>query len=163
MRRSVDAKEEVFVMATPVGKLAVYNDGQSLTRVEYSSKLQIKNRKLSSIGLKIKKQIERYFRTPDKKFDLCVCLQGTAFQNKVWRALQRIPAGRTMTYGELANKLNSSPRAVGNACRNNPVSLVVPCHRVVARTGLGGFGGKLAGANISRKRWLLNHEGVSNL
>jgi methylated-DNA-[protein]-cysteine S-methyltransferase len=84
---------------------------------------------------------------------------GTAFQRRVWRALSIIPPGQVRTYGELARSLASSPRAVGNAARANPWPLVVPCHRLVASQGLGGYGGATQGRGLAIKRWLLAHEG----
>lgn len=163
MRSALSQYDEVFVLTTPVGKLAVFVYEESLTQVDYGSSIRDSKQPLSPTAKKIKTQIECYFKTPDRKFDLPVSLDGTDFQIRVWRALQTIPVGKTMTYGQLAKKLKSSARAVGNACRNNPVPLVVPCHRVVAQKGIGGFGGKTEGINISRKRWLLDHEGVSIL
>jgi methylated-DNA-[protein]-cysteine S-methyltransferase len=93
----------------------------------------------------------------------CGCpvqLAGTPFQRRVWTALQAIPPGRTRTYGDLAAELHTSPRAVGGACRANPCPIVVPCHRVVAATGLGGFAGDTSGHKVGVKRWLLRHEGI---
>ena len=87
-------------------------------------------------------------------------LAGTPFQRKVWQALRRIPPGVTRTYGELAHQLGTAPRAVGGACRRNPVLLFVPCHRVVAAAGAGGFAGETAGRWMEIKRWLLAREGV---
>lgn len=84
---------------------------------------------------------------------------GTAFQRRVWQALTAIPPGQVRTYGELARALGSSPRAVGNAARANPWPLVVPCHRLVASQGLGGYGGQTRGQGLAIKRWLLAHEG----
>ncbi len=84
---------------------------------------------------------------------------GTPFQQQVWRELTRIPFGETRSYGELATNLNSSARAVAGACRRNPLPLLVPCHRVVAKHGLGGFMGKTEGQALAIKRWLLQHEG----
>jgi methylated-DNA-[protein]-cysteine S-methyltransferase len=84
--------------------------------------------------------------------------EGTRFERRVWRTLQRIPAGKTLTYGEIARKLGSpnAARAVGGACGRNPIVLVIPCHRVIGSNGsLTGFGG-----GIERKRWLLQHEGA---
>lgn len=79
---------------------------------------------------------------------------GTKFRNTVWRALRKIPAGKTLSYGALAAKLNSAPRAVGGACGANPISLVIPCHRAVGANGsLTGYAG-----GIARKSWLLAHE-----
>jgi methylated-DNA-[protein]-cysteine S-methyltransferase len=90
--------------------------------------------------------------------DLRVDAGGTAFQRAVWAALRRVPAGRTITYGELARTIGhpSAVRAAGAANGRNPVSIVVPCHRVVGRRGsLVGYAG-----GLSRKRWLLAHEGA---
>jgi methylated-DNA-[protein]-cysteine S-methyltransferase len=86
--------------------------------------------------------------------------KGTLFQKSVWSELRKIPLGETRTYGEIAKKLNSSARAVGNACRKNPIQLIVPCHRVVSAKGLGGYAGQTQGTQLKIKRWLLNHEGV---
>jgi methylated-DNA-[protein]-cysteine S-methyltransferase len=84
---------------------------------------------------------------------------GTPFQQKVWMALPKIPAGRTMSYGALAAKLNApkAMRAVGHANGSNPISVVVPCHRLIGANGaLVKYGG-----GLERKRWLLEHEGVA--
>ena len=84
--------------------------------------------------------------------------KGTLFQRKVWCYLQNIPMGTTQSYGQIAKVLNSSARAVGNACRQNPFLLIIPCHRVVKSTGIGGFGGKVDGEAVAIKHWLLAHE-----
>ena len=84
--------------------------------------------------------------------------KGTLFQRKVWCYLQNIPMGTTQSYGQIAKVLNSSARAVGNACRQNPFLLIIPCHRVVKSTGIGGFGGKVGGEAVAIKHWLLAHE-----
>ncbi|MEO8386699.1 MAG: MGMT family protein, partial [Betaproteobacteria bacterium] len=75
-----------------------------------------------------------------------------------WQAMRAIKAGATQTYGELSASIDSSPRAVGTACGQNPVPIVVPCHRVVAATGLGGFMGGKKNDSLRIKRWLLAHE-----
>ncbi|MCR4426509.1 MAG: methylated-DNA--[protein]-cysteine S-methyltransferase [Firmicutes bacterium] len=81
---------------------------------------------------------------------------GTAFERRVWSALLEIPAGATVSYGELAGRLGSGSRAVGSANSRNPVAIVVPCHRVVGANGhLTGYAG-----GLERKLWLLRHEGV---
>ncbi|MBP7063103.1 methylated-DNA--[protein]-cysteine S-methyltransferase [Ferrovibrio sp.] len=97
-------------------------------------------------------QLEDYFDGRLKRFDLAAMPRGTDFQIRVWRALQAIPYGETMTYGEIARALKSSARAVGMACGANPLPIIVPCHRVLAENGLGGFSG-LGG--IATKRRLL--------
>lgn len=103
-------------------------------------------------------ELARYFADPSHTPEVPLALEGTAFQRRVWRLLKRIPSGRTASYGELARRLRSSPRAVGGACRANPVPIVVPCHRVVARSGLGGFMGRRAGPATRIKERLLAHE-----
>ena len=150
---------ESFVMNSPVGKLAIEIEDNYLVGLEYHASRPITKTKLSPAARQVKKQIECYFKTSDFQFSLPVKLKGTEFQKKVWKAMLKIPAGKTRTYGEVSSLLNSSPRAVGNACRANPVPLVVPCHRIVAQSSIGGFGGKTAGRNIDCKNWLLTHEG----
>ncbi len=82
---------------------------------------------------------------------------GSAFQQAVWRHLASIPPGHTLTYGQLAQRLGSGPRAVGGALRANPIPLFIPCHRILAAHGLGGYGGRNA-AGLARKAWLAAHE-----
>ena len=107
-------------------------------------------------------QLELYFRNASGTFDVPLLPQGTEFQQRVWQALREIPAGTTVTYGQLAWRLESSARAVGGACRANPVPIIVPCHRVVAAAGIGGFMGHGKGEEITIKEWLLRreHQGV---
>ncbi len=95
---------------------------------------------------------------PTHIFQIDLESKGTLFQKQVWKTLSSIPSGETRTYGSLAKQLKTSPRALGQACRVNPILLVVPCHRVVATGGIGGFGGSMAGRSIEIKQWLLEHE-----
>jgi len=106
----------------------------------------------------IAQQLCDYSRQAHNEWSLTLSDKGTSFQRRVWQYLQTIPMGTTQTYGQVAKALNSSARAVGNACRANPFLLVVPCHRVVKSTGIGGFGGKIDGEAIAIKHWLLAHE-----
>jgi methylated-DNA-[protein]-cysteine S-methyltransferase len=101
--------------------------------------------------------LRRYFRDPHVPFCVPLWLSGTAFQRRVWVLLQTIPVGRTVTYGTLARHLSTSARAVGQACRANPIPIIVPCHRVVAAQGLGGFMGERTGY-LDVKRWLVQYE-----
>jgi methylated-DNA-[protein]-cysteine S-methyltransferase len=107
----------------------------------------------------ITQEILAYLQQPHQAFSLPAQLAGSAFQQKVWLAILAIPLGQTRTYSELAAQLQSGPRAVANACGANRLPLLIPCHRVVAKNGLGGFmrGDK---NGLSIKRWLLAHEGV---
>jgi len=104
------------------------------------------------------RQLATYFRNPAHRFHLPLAGVGTPFQKRVWTALRRIPSGRVLRYGELARRLDTSARSVGGACRANPIPVIVPCHRVVARDGDGGYMGQRAGRALRMKRWLLNHE-----
>ncbi len=104
-------------------------------------------------------QIRAYFRDPTFRFDLSLGLEGSLFRFRVWGALLNISPGETRTYGQLARQLDTSPRAVAAACRANPCPIVIPCHRVVAQDGLGGYCGSQAREALAVKRFLLRHEG----
>nr|WP_285817837.1 MGMT family protein [Echinimonas agarilytica] len=79
---------------------------------------------------------------------------------RVWQLMQAIPKGTVLTYGDAATALNSAARAVGGACKANPIPLIIPCHRIVAKQSIGGFSGKTKGETIDLKMFLLQHEGV---
>jgi methylated-DNA-[protein]-cysteine S-methyltransferase len=104
------------------------------------------------------RQLAEYFAGARRAFDLPMRLKGTAFQQRVWRELTEIPYGETWSYGQLAQRINkpSASRAVGLANGRNPISILVPCHRVIGANGsLTGYGG-----GLERKQWLLAHEGL---
>ncbi len=104
-------------------------------------------------------QITAYLQQADTQFNWPVNLHGTDFQQRVWHAIAAIPLGQTRTYGQLAYQIGSGPRAVANACGANNLPLVIPCHRVIAQNGIGGFmQSKQNGLLV--KKWLLQHEGV---
>jgi len=105
-----------------------------------------------------RKQLDAYFNDGRNRIDLPVMTSGSDFQQRVWTALEKILPGQTMTYGQLAREINSSAQAVGNALRENPVALIIPCHRVVAANGLGGYAGETEGALPKIKQCLLAHE-----
>ena len=103
-------------------------------------------------------QLEEYFSGRRHCFELPIETAGSDFQQRVWQRMQLIPFGEVRSYGHLAGQLASSARAVGGACRANPVPLFIPCHRVVAANGIGGFAGDSHGGRVSIKEWLLSHE-----
>ncbi|ROH87061.1 methylated-DNA--[protein]-cysteine S-methyltransferase [Pseudomethylobacillus aquaticus] len=106
-------------------------------------------------------QLQAYLNDPHAGLDIPIAITGTPFQRRVWRAIASIPSGETRSYGELAEMVGSGPRAVANACGANQVPLVIPCHRIVARHGLGGFmQGDPRGLLI--KQWLLQHEQLAS-
>lgn len=103
-------------------------------------------------------QLQRYWEEPCRGLSQPLVLHGTEFQRRVWQALQALQAGQSLTYGQLARHLDSGARAVAAACRDNPLPLLVPCHRVVAAQGVGGFMGMRQGLGPALKQWLLQHE-----
>ena len=132
-----------------------------IIRLDYLGNQATLKPAVTALGRQVAAQLANYFANPKFRFTVPFQLHGTDFQRRVWQALTRIPAGKTLTYGELADRLGSGARAVGNACRNNPVSIIVPCHRVVSASGIGGYSGKTDGREINRKQWLLSHEGIA--
>jgi len=146
------------VVETPIGVVGLSWEGGILGGVD------LEPRKADETGDRlpsaIAEQLDAYFQDGRKGFDLGMDLTGTLFQRRVWEALREITPGRTITYGELAKRLGTSARAVGGACRANPCPIVVPCHRVLAANGLGGFAGDISGRKLEVKRSLLRHEGV---
>jgi len=108
------------------------------------------------------RQLERYREDPDTRFDLPLLVEGSPLERAVWDAMCAIPRGRTRTYGDLARELEAAhfatPRAIGQACGDNRLPIVIPCHRVVAADGIGGFGHSTGGYLLEAKRWLLAHE-----
>jgi methylated-DNA-[protein]-cysteine S-methyltransferase len=105
-----------------------------------------------------REQLFAYFDGALSAFDLPLDPPGTQFQKRVWQALCAIPYGRTRTYAETAARVGTIARAVGQANRVNPIPVLIPCHRVVATTGLGGYSG---GEGLHTKRWLLALEARS--
>lgn len=150
-----------LIVDSPLGKLGVVLDGSAVSRIDF---LPARTRSRPARGVaarRVARALQRYFRGAGPAGGgLPLCLQGTAFQLRVWQALRGIPCGEVRTYGELATELGSGARAVGNACRRNPVPVIVPCHRVVGAAGIGGYAGRTAGRELERKRWLLHHEGA---
>ncbi len=97
-------------------------------------------------------------KTPTPTFDLPLLIEGSELQRGVWDAMRAIPRGRTRTYGDLARELGADARAIGQACGDNKLPIVIPCHRVVAADGIGGFAHSTGGYLLEAKRWLLMHE-----
>jgi len=148
------------ILPTPFGALGVRVEGRQLKAIDLLPDEKASLAPVDGTTADIVERLQEYLQDPQARCDIEPLLQGTDFQRRVWHRLMRIPSGETVTYGQLAQELRSSPRAVGNACRANPCPLVVPCHRVVGKKGLGGFAGKTSGPKLQLKIWLLSHEGV---
>lgn len=150
-------------LSTPVGELTLTVSDAALTGVYFPSSRQFARLHAGELGAEseilalARRQLEEYFAGSRTAFDIPLALEGTPFEQRVWEALQRIPYGTTMSYGELARRLGdqSASRAVGTANARNPIPIIVPCHRVIGANGdLTGYGG-----GLDRKLWLLEHEG----
>ena len=144
------------IIETPIGKIYIAEENNKIIEINLDSKknnYEIKNTKILSLA---ERQLLEYFEGKRKKFDLPLKLKGTPFQEKVWKELLKIPYGETRTYGEIAKNIENpkAARAVGMANHNNPISIVVPCHRVI------GVNNKLVGygLGIDKKQYLLELE-----
>ena len=106
-------------------------------------------------------QLDAYFAGTLHNFNLPPSSAGTEFQQRVWQVIASIPYGQVVTYGDIARILGSAPRAVGQACGKNPLPIIIPCHRVISATGLGGFSLSNDSFELGIKRWLLTHENAT--
>jgi methylated-DNA-[protein]-cysteine S-methyltransferase len=148
-------------LATPFGVVGVRTAGEAIAEIVYLPRSAGTLAPADALSERACRQVERYLDDPDFAWDLPLERRGTEFRRRVWRKIAAIRTGETRSYGELARDLGSAPRAVGQACGDNPFPLVVPCHRVVASGGIGGFAHHEAGFHLSVKRWLLAHEGAA--
>jgi methylated-DNA-[protein]-cysteine S-methyltransferase len=146
------------ILPAPMCRLGAHFDGDALTRLDFLPMDTPVSTQLDARAQRLASELEAYWSKPTHTFDLCVELTGTPFQQRVWHALMNIPAGHPTTYGALAKQLGTAARAVGQACGSNPLPILVPCHRVVAANGLGGFMHAASGAPLDVKTWLLAHE-----
>jgi methylated-DNA-[protein]-cysteine S-methyltransferase len=140
-------------LASPVGRLRLDEEDGSLAAIRWDDSLAAGNG--SPLLIEAARQLEAYFDRRLTHFDLPLTPVGSPFDQRVWQAMRQIPHGQTRTYGELAMEVGSAPRAVGGACGRNPIPIVIPCHRILARNGFGGYSG---GAGLPTKRCLLDLE-----
>lgn len=147
-------------LKAPFGMLGIRCTADALTGIDFLPASEQSQAPTSEFAAKVCEQLQRYLDDPHFRFTLSLELHGTAHREKVWHAMLDIPCGQTRSYGELATELHSAAQAVGQACGANPVPIVVPCHRVVGKAGLGGFMRHAGGTSLDIKRWLLAHEGA---
>lgn len=146
------------ILPAPMCPLGVCFSGDTLKRLDFLALDTPATTKPDARARHLARELDAYWDNPTHPFDLLFAPQGTPFQLRVWHALKAIPVGQPTTYGALAKQLGSAARAVGQACGSNPLPIVIPCHRVVAANGLGGFMHASAGAPLDMKTWLLKHE-----
>ena len=147
------------ILPAPMCQLGVCFSGNTLTRLDFlPADSTVSKLKPDVRARQLARELDAYWDNPAHRFDLPFVPQGTPFQLRVWHALKAIPAGQPTTYGALAKHLGTAARAVGQACGANPLPILIPCHRVVAASGLGGFMHTSTGAPLDVKAWLLKHE-----
>jgi methylated-DNA-[protein]-cysteine S-methyltransferase len=146
------------VIVSPIGRLGIKVSETHLIGIDFLAAHHAMHPPTRQLAQQVTQELQVYFRTVFFNFTVPYVIVGTRFQKQVWQALVQIPIGKTVTYGELANRLGTSPRAVGNACRANPLPIIIPCHRVVGQKNLGGYYGM--GETVQPKVWLLEHEGA---
>jgi methylated-DNA-[protein]-cysteine S-methyltransferase len=184
MSRAAAATTNTTFQATlraPFAALGIATDGHAVTRVRYLAAAEPELAPEDAVAERAVRELQRYLVDPSFRFTVPLAPGGTLFQRRVWDAIGAIPAGQSRTYGELARKLVTAARAVGQACGANPIALIIPCHRVVG--GMGDLGGFMGRGGVGRdastsdlfawedapdrgrvypsaiKRWLLAHEG----
>lgn len=150
--------EYIGYYESPIGLIEIAATARGIKSVFFvKMEKRIEESKNSTEALKTSvEQLDEYFRGLRKEFQLDISLDGTVFQNQVWEELQKIPYGETISYKELALRIGKEKaiRAVGHANGMNPISIIIPCHRVIGSNGsLTGYGG-----GLERKKWLINHE-----
>lgn len=161
---STQQGSEIFsaIVAAPFGAMGIRTEGERLRELVYLPSHYAEKAPVDAAAERTAVQLARYFADADFRFDLALVELGSAFQRRVWDMIASIPRGSVRTYGQLAKLLESHPRAIGQACGANWFPLVIPCHRVTAAGGLGGFANHddENGFHLGVKRWLLRHEGA---
>ena len=143
-------------LATPIGPLTLTEETGTLTRVTWEDGHTDDTPLLREAAV----QLAAYFAGELRSFDLPLTVHGSGLQRRACAAMLEIPFGETRTYGDLARSLSAPAQAIGQACGGNPIPVLIPCHRVLGATSLGGFSG---GTGIESKVALLRHEGAASL
>ena len=149
-------KECCFKLSTPVGILNVYQVDSMVVKTEWNLE---STEALTDVSEQCK-SILHYLNNPATDLNLNLLKQGSDFRNKVWGEISKISPGQVLSYSELARQIDSGARAVANACRDNPFPGIIPCHRVISVSGLGGYMGQTTGRALEIKKQLLAIESV---
>lgn len=156
------------IFTTDIATIGLQLDGSKLIKLDYLNQAMTRSetrdktiQPTSKAAADVQNKIEHYLKPKSKikKLDIAVQLDVSSFQEKVLQQLMLIPYGETRTYGEIAKTLETSARAVGNACRYNPLPIIIPCHRVIAANSIGGYNGATEGVTLDIKVRLLQLEG----
>ena len=139
---------------SPIGDLTIEEQGDAIVAIHWANRPAGNGSPLLAEAVR---QLQAYFDGKLSRFDLPLAPAGSDFEKRVWSAMQQIPYGETRCYGDLAADISSAPRPVGRACGHNPIPIVIPCHRVLAKAGLGGYSGA---GGLDTKQALLRLEGA---
>ncbi len=141
---------------TPTGPFTLTEEDGAIVRAEWGGRFDDHSDLLDEAA----RQIAAYYAGELTEFDLPLKVKGSDFQRAVCDVMSAIPFGETLTYGDIAKRLGVPAQAVGQACGGNPIPVIIPCHRVLGASGLGGFSGA---GGVETKVWLLKHEGAGGL
>ena len=142
-------------LASPVGQLVIEASDDAIVAMRWTDTPAGNG---SPLLAEAARQLAAYFEGRLSRFDLPLAPAGSPFETRVWSAMRAIPYGETRCYGEVAEAVGAAPRAVGRACGKNPIPIVIPCHRVLAKGGIGGYSGD---GGLTTKRRLLALEGAA--
>lgn len=149
------------ILALPFAALGVRIEQEQLTSLTFLPPETALDPGRHPLIRQLEEQLDAYRQNPRHRFALPLAPRGSDYRQRVWRALLEIPSGQVLSYGELARRIGSAARAVGQALGDNPLPIIIPCHRVIAADGgLGGFNHNRAGYSLNVKRWLLQHESI---
>lgn len=143
------------VINSPLGFIQIVGNSDGILSLNFTDS-SIESQEVPAVLHNAVSQIQEYFSGKRKNFSLRLCPQGTDFQQQVWKLLQQVPHGETISYSQLSDQYGDPKaiRAVASANGKNPILIIIPCHRIVGKNGsLGGFS-----AELWRKEWLLHHE-----
>ena len=147
-----------LTVPSPLGDLTLFEEDGKIISLDWGA---VEGGEETPLLTEAARQLDDYFDGSLKTFTLPLDPAGTAFQKKVWEAMTRIPYGQIRRYGEVAEELDSGPRAVGGACGRNPIPIIIPCHRILGSNGsLGGYSGD---GGLDTKLFLLRLEGVEGV
>lgn len=146
---------QALTIDSPVGALTITEEDGAIAAIGWGGERRGDRTPLLAEAAR---QLGAYFARSLRQFELPLAPKGSPFEKRVWAAMQQIPYGETRSYGDLAHAVQSAPRAIGGACGRNPIPIVIPCHRVLARAGLGGYSGA---GGLETKSALLSLEGAA--
>ena len=160
--RTADDRFDAIVLL-PFGAVGVCTHADAITEISFLTGRVQEKRAVNALAMRAVEQLIAYCDDPSRRIELPLAITGTEFQRRVWSEICQIPCGATQSYGDLAQRLGSVARAVGQACGDNRFPLAIPCHRVVAAAGIGGFSHTAGGVHERIKRWLIQHEAHGSL